>query len=103
MNYYERVQQAVDYIEERLEDEFELAEVARAAYMSMSNLYRLFFSLVGFPVKESVRLRSMSEAAELIREEGVSVTDIALRFGFSDSAAFTTGHALAVDGGATAI
>jgi len=56
MNYYERIQKSIDYIESNLEDRIDLNRAAQEAYMSQSSFYRLFFALVGYSVKEYIRL-----------------------------------------------
>ena len=53
MNYYERIQKSIDYIESNIENKIDLNQAAREAFMSVSNYYRLFFALVvlHMPVK----------------------------------------------------
>jgi AraC family transcriptional regulator len=89
MNYYERVQKAIDYIESNLENGIDLEKVAAEAYMSSSNFYRLFFALTGFTVKEYIRQRRISGAASYLKEGTESILDIALRHGFESNEAFT--------------
>ena len=69
MNYYERIQRSLEYLENRLADTVDLQAAAREAYMSTSTFYRMFFALVGYPVKEYVRLRRTSLAAADREEE----------------------------------
>lgn len=54
MNYYERIQQSIDYIELHLADELSVDEAAKQAYMSVSNYYRMFYSITGYTVKEYI-------------------------------------------------
>ena len=51
MNYYERIQKSIDYIESRLKSDIEIEKAAREAFMSCSNYYRMFFALTGYAVK----------------------------------------------------
>ncbi len=88
MNYYERIEQAIDYIERNLEQDIEIEDIAKEAYMSLRNLYRMFFALTGYSVKEYVRNRRFSRAAEEIKT-GERVLDVAIKYGFSSHAAFT--------------
>lgn len=89
MNYYERIQRSIDYIEDNLEDRIDLKEAAKSAYMSSSNYYRLFFALVGFPVKEYVRLRRISMACRDLTENNDKIIDIAIKYDYSNPDAFT--------------
>ncbi len=88
MNYYERIQRAIDFIESRLETEIALEEVARAAFMSQANLYRLFFALTGCTVKEYIRKRQLSLAALALAGERSTVLEIAVQYGFDSHESF---------------
>lgn len=88
MNYYERVERAIEYIEDNLEREIDIEDLAEEAYMSLRNFYRMFFALTGYTVKEYVRNRRFSNAAEEIKS-GEKVLDVAIKYGYSSHAAFT--------------
>ena len=88
MNYYERIQKAVDFIEESLCANLDVEEVAQAAYMSVANLYRLFFALTGHTVKEYIRCRRLSEASRQIATGRQTILGIALQYGFESHEAF---------------
>ena len=89
MNYYERIQQAINYIEDHLLDDIELQHVAAEAYMSLSSLYRLFFSMTGYRVKEYIRARRISEAVQMLIGTDRRILDIALDYTFESHEAFT--------------
>ncbi|MFW6287483.1 MAG: effector binding domain-containing protein [bacterium] len=88
MNYYERVEKAIDYMENNLEWEVDIEDVAKEAYMSQRNFYRMFFALTGYTVKEYIRNRRFSNAAKEI-QTGKRIIDIAIKYGFSSHEAFT--------------
>lgn len=88
MNYYERIQRAIDYVEEDLQENLDLNQVALAAYMSLSTFYRMFFAIVGFSVKEYIRRRRISCAAEDILADRGTILDIALCYGFENGDTF---------------
>ena len=89
MNYYERIQKSIDYIERRLKDKIEIERAAQEAFMSCSNYYRMFFALTGYAVKEYIRLRRISCAVKDIKETDKTILDIALNYGFESNEAFT--------------
>ena len=89
MNYYERIQQAIDYIEDHLLDVIDLQQVAEAAYMSLSSLYRLFFSITGYRVKEYIRARRISEASQVLVGTERRILDIALDYTFESHESFS--------------
>jgi len=89
MNYYERIQKSIDYIESNLEDRIDLNRAAQEAYMSQSSFYRLFFALVGYSVKEYIRLRRISLAAADLINTDACIIDIAVKYDFSSGDAFS--------------
>lgn len=89
MNYLESVQTAIDFIEENMEMNVELEEVANISCMSLPHLYRMFYSLTGHPVKDYMRKRRLSIASEHLKNSTRKVIDIAMEVGFESQASFT--------------
>jgi AraC family transcriptional regulator len=89
MNYYERIQKSIDYIESNIENKIDLNQAAREAFMSQSNYYRIFFALVGFTVKEYIRLRRISLAASELRNSDIRIMDIAVKYDFDSQDSFS--------------
>ena len=89
MNYYERIQKSIDYIESNLENKIDINYAAQTAYMSLSNFYRIFFALTGHLVKEYIRLRRISLAAIELKGSKINVIDIAVKFDFESSDSFS--------------
>lgn len=98
MNYYERIQKSINYIETNLKEELIIEKVAREAYMSLSNYYRMFFSLTGHTVKEYIRKRRLTLATNDLLTSSRTILDIALDYDFDNGDTFTkafkkvTGH-----------
>jgi len=89
MNYYEQIQKAINYIELNIENKIELQRVANEAYMSLAGLYRIFYSLTGYTIKEYIRLRRISEACTLLEIKQLSILEIGIKFGFQSNEAFS--------------
>lgn len=89
LNYYERIQKSIDYIERNLENKIDLNMAAKEAYMSQSNYYRLFFAIVGYSIKEYIRLRRISFAASDMRNSDVCIIDVAIKYDFNSGDAFS--------------
>ena len=88
MNYYERMQKSIDFIEENLAEDITVEQCAKASFMSVSGYYRMFLSVVGYNVKEYIRMRRLSLAcAEL--EQGQSVMTVATKYGYNSVDSFT--------------
>ncbi|WP_054871150.1 helix-turn-helix transcriptional regulator [Caloranaerobacter sp. TR13] len=89
MNYYERIQRSLDYIEENLKSSIEIEMVAQESYMSISNFYRMFYALVGHTVKDYIRKRRLSCAANELLNTKKRIIDIALDYQYESQEAFT--------------
>lgn len=89
MNYYERVQNSIDYIEENLKSELLLEPVASKAYMSLANFYRLFYALTGHSVKDYIRRRRLSNASVELLEKDLKIIDVSLEYQFESPESFS--------------
>lgn len=89
MNYYEQIQRSIDYIEINLEESINITMVANEAYMSQSNYYRMFFAMVGYSVKEYIRMRRISRAAVELRNSESGIMDIAVKYDFDSRDSFS--------------
>jgi len=89
LNYYERIQKSIDYIESNIDNLIDLNDIAREAFMSPSNFYRMFFALVGHSVKEYIRLRRISLASSDLISSEDNIIDIAVKYGFNSRDSFT--------------
>ncbi|WP_079914340.1 helix-turn-helix domain-containing protein [Paenibacillus sp. 32352] len=88
MSYADSVQRAIDYIEERLDQELDLTCIAEEAYLSVAQLYRVFYALTGHPVKDYIRKRRISVAAHQLRNTDRTVEELAWESGFESYHSF---------------
>jgi AraC family transcriptional regulator len=86
--YLERVQNGVDYIEQRLDEEIALGDVARAAGISQWHFQRIFKSLTGETLKTYIRARRLAGSLERLLSTDLRILDIALLAGFESQEAF---------------
>lgn len=82
------IQHAIDFIEDHLQEEVELSCIANKAHLSQAQLYRMFYALTGHPVKEYIRKRRMSEAANELRYSKRPIAEIAWENGFESYHSF---------------
>lgn len=83
------VQRGIDYIEEHLFESLALDQIAKAANMSLPNLYRMFYAMTGHPIKDYIRKRRTSEAAIALRESLLPIIEIGFNCGFETYQTFT--------------
>ena len=86
--YQERMKRVLDHIEEHLESNISLEDLAAKAGYSPGHLVWIFRESTGFSPMEYVRRRRMTEAARAILS-GDDIVDTVYRFGFSAQDAFS--------------
>ncbi len=89
MNYYERMQDSINYIEEHLQDVIDCDEVICRTYYSKTHFYRIFDAMVGMSIGEYIRKRRISNAAYEICTTEKRIIDIGCDFGFESQEVFT--------------
>ena len=89
MNYYQRIQMAIDYIEENLDQEITIELCAKEAYMSVSGFYRMFLSIVGYNVKEYIRMRRLTASYYDLLQTKEKVLSIAIKYEYLSADSFT--------------
>jgi AraC family transcriptional regulator len=84
----ERLNEAMAHIERHLDQEIEVAELARIAVTSEHHFRRLFSALAGVPLAEYVRRRRLTVAGAEVLAGERSLLDIAVRWGYGSHEAF---------------
>jgi len=84
-----RIEGVLAYIEERLDDDLELDELARVAGFSGYHFHRIFKGLVGESVARYVRRLRLERAAFRLRHATTPVVHLALEAGYDSHEAFT--------------
>lgn len=88
--YLQRIHKVQDYIEENLTDTLVLSELADIAGFSKYHFHRIFSGITNETLLQYVNRIKMERAAFLIlHHPDTNMTDIAYRFGFTDSAIFS--------------
>jgi AraC-like DNA-binding protein len=86
--YQDRLKRVLDYIEDHLESNISLNDLAAKAGYSSGHLIWIFSEITGFTPMEYVRRRRMTEAARAILS-GDDIVDTVYRFGFSAQDVFS--------------
>lgn len=89
MDWMERMNEALAYLEEHLEGEIDFREVARIARCSPYHFQRVFSYMAGTTLAEYIRRRRLTLAAFALQQGGQKVIDVALRYGYESPTAFT--------------
>lgn len=87
MDWLDRMNRALEYIETNLAGEIDLEQAARIACCSPFHFQRMFSYIADLPLAEYIRRRRMSRAAADL-QTGARVLDTALKYGYDSPTAF---------------
>lgn len=88
MEWVERWNEAIRYIEAHLTEEIDYTRLGQIACCSVYHFQRMFAYLAGVPLVEYIRRRRMSLAAADLQSTGIKVIDAAARYGYDSPTAF---------------
>jgi AraC family transcriptional regulator len=88
MGWVERMNQALDYIEENLTEDIDLSQVARIACHSLSSLQRIFPVIAEVPLSEYIRRRKLTMAAFELTHSDIRIVDLSVKYGYDSPEAF---------------
>ena len=89
MEWYKRMNVAIDYIEENLRGEIDFERIAKIVFQSAVGFQRTFSIVTGISVFEYIRRRKMTLAAFDLSNSNDKVIDVALRYGYESPESFT--------------
>ncbi len=88
MEWVERLNESMRYIEEHLTGEIDHEELGRIACCSAYHFQRMFTYMAGVSLAEYIRRRRMSLAAADLQGGDAKILDIAQKYGYSSPTAF---------------
>ena len=88
MEWVERLNQSINYIEGHLTGEIEAEQLARIACCSSYHFQRMFTYMAGVTLAEYIRRRKMSLAAVDLQGGNAQIIDIAEKYGYQSPTAF---------------
>lgn len=89
MKNIKRLQRAIDFIEEHINDEITIADVANAVAFSQWHFQVVFHAIIGDTVKEYIRKRRLTLAAQALISSKERIIEVGFSAGFESQAAFT--------------
>ncbi|MFX0548695.1 AraC family transcriptional regulator [Hathewaya histolytica] len=87
MEWLERLNESIQYIESNLDGEIEYERAAKIACCTAYHFQRMFSYIAGVPLSEYIRNRRLTRAAFDL-QSGDKVIDVALRYGYESPTAF---------------
>lgn len=89
MDWLDRMNEALDYIEGNLAGTIDTALAARGACCSEYHFTRMFSFITGVPLSEYIRRRRLTLAGFELKHSDCKVIDLALKYGYDSPGAFT--------------
>ncbi|WP_051568551.1 AraC family transcriptional regulator [Crocinitomix catalasitica] len=88
--YTKRINLALIYIDENLGNDLSLEIIAQCAYFSPYHFHRLFKAIIGETLNAYIaRKRIEKTASILLKNNEISISELALQYGYNSNAAFT--------------
>lgn len=88
MDWIQRLNSALAYIENNLDNEIDPQQIAALACCSSFHFQRMFSYIANVPLAEYIRRRRMTKAAFDLQNSSDKIIDIALRYGYDSPTAF---------------
>lgn len=88
MEWLQRLNQAIDYIEENLCDTIRYEHAAKIACCSTFHFQRMFSYIAGIPLSEYIRRRRMTAAAFDLQTGNMKIVDLAVKYGYDSPTSF---------------
>jgi AraC family transcriptional regulator len=89
MEWSDRMNAAIRYIEDNLVGEIDYSKAAEKACCSLFHFQRMFFAIIGVTPAEYIRRRRLTLAARELTSANVKVIDVALRYGYDSPDSFS--------------
>ena len=88
MDWLQRMNNAINYIEDNLTNDIDFNEVAKVACCSVHHFQRMFSFITDVPLSEYIRRRRLTLAAFSLQKSDLKVIDISLQYGYESPEAF---------------
>ncbi len=88
MEWIERLNNAINYIEEHLTEEVDYNQIAAVACCSTYHFQRMFAYMANVSLSEYIRRRRMTLAAVDLQGADEKIIDVALKYGYTSPTAF---------------
>lgn len=88
MEWIDRLNDAIRYIEDHLTDSIDADQLGRTACCSAYHFQRMFSYMAGIPLSEYIRRRKMSLAAVDLQNGNMKIIEVAGKYGYNSPTAF---------------
>jgi AraC-like DNA-binding protein len=89
MEWLNKMNDAINYIEVHIAEKIDFAETARIACCSLSRFQRMFTFVTDITITEYIRYRRMALSAGELLSSDIKIIDLAMKYGYESPEAFT--------------
>ena len=89
MDWIQRIENAIDYVEENITEKIDYDEVAKCAYSSTFHFQRVFAIMCGFTLGEYIRRRKLTLAGNDLLSKKMKVIDVAFKYSYETPESFS--------------
>ena len=89
MDLLDKMNRALNYIEDNLREKIDISQAAKLAYCSNFNFQRMFSFMADVSLAEYIRRRRLSMAAMDLLSTDTKILDVAIEYGYSSTASFS--------------
>lgn len=89
MEWFNRMEDALEFMETKMNEPLDIEAIAKVAYSSPFHFQRMFHMLTGMTVGEYVRKRKLTLAAQELAVSSSKVVDVALKYGYNSPESFS--------------
>lgn len=85
---YKNLNEMVKYIEDNLENDINMNNLAKIVGISANSLQRIFNFMCGITITEYIKKRRLSKALEEIKNTDIKIIDVALKYKYNSNISF---------------
>lgn len=89
MDYYSKINMAIEYIEENIKEKVTLENTAEKVKLSPFHFHRVFSAFTGFTFMEYVRKRRLTIAMNEIKNSDKKIIETAFEYGYTTNESFS--------------
>jgi len=89
MEWLDRLNQSISYIEDKLTGEIDIEKAAKIACCSSFHFQRMFSYIASVSLAEYIRRRRMTLAAFELQNSDIKIIDLAIKYGYDSPTSFS--------------
>ncbi len=89
-DYYERINKVLNYIQENIENPFQLKELSEIGNFSQFHFHRIISSVLNEPLNSYIKRKRLEKSAQFLCFSKKSITEISYNVGYETPSSFSS-------------